>query len=347
VSRSLFPLRTLVIAALCACLFCDGLAAAQAPLDEALAALESRDAAVRRDGLLKLGAAGYPQAAGAVARLIGDPQADIRQTAIDTLLTLLLPHQEPPKRERRSRRRKPPTGEARVRQLLIDGMQPVRPVPVTAFEPLAEAMADADSPVRGSASYAFAILATSKLGLVPETARTRALASLVKMISSPYQETRLAAMEVAGRAFAAPPAGDPPARPIAGDALSNALVAAMNVPNMTDQRGAMEALGRLRDRRALQALGERFVYHREHGPRQQAVAALEALARIGDPATAGLIRPLVDSVWTRRNDTRLAMLFARARLFKDGSEEGLRKSVDDKKDGAQARAYLVELGLQP
>lgn len=340
-----FALRTLLVVCLCATF--DRVAAAQAVLDEALTALESRDATVRKDGLVRIAAAGYPQAAGAVARLIGDPQPEVRQAAIDTLLTLLLPQAPPPPKTRRRLRRSEPTGEARVRQTLIEGLRPVRPVPASAFEPLADAMADADSPVRGSASYAYAILATSKHGLVPEGARNRALAALVKMISAPYQETRVVAMEVAGRAFAAPPDGDPPMKPIAGDALSNALVAAMNMPNMTDQRGAMEALGRLRDRRALQALGERFVYHREHGPRQQAVVALEALARIGDPATSGLIRPLIDSVWTRRNDTRLAMLFARARLFKDGSEEGLRRSADDKKDGPQARAYLRELGLQP
>jgi HEAT repeat protein len=339
------------IVCLCVCLAMAGLgvlatpASAQSALDDATTGLSSRDTATRRDALAKIAAGGYPQAAGVVARLIGDPQPEIRQAAIDTLLTLLLPPQPVPKTRRE--RRAMPTGENRARQFLIDGAQPIRPVPASAFEPLVDAMSDADSPVRASASYAFGVLATSKHGLVPEASRTRALATLVKMITSPYQDTRILAMGVAGRAFAAPPDGDPPLVPIAGDALSNALVSAMNMKDMKDQRAAMEALGRLRERRALQSLSERFVYHREHGPRQHAVVALEALARIGDPATASLIRPLVDSVWTRRNDTRLAMLFARARLFNDGSEERLRRAADDKRNGAQARAYLLELGLVP
>lgn len=263
--------------------------------------LSSRDVTARREALTKIAAGGYPQAAGAVARLIGDPQPEIRQVAIDTLLTLLLPTQPKPTSqwERRRARRAPQTGESRARQLLIDGVQPIRRVPASAFDPLVEAMSDADSPVRAPASYAFGVLATSKLGLVPEAARTRA------------------------------------------------LVSAVNMSDVKDQRAAMEALGRLRERRALQSLSERFVYHREHGPRQPAVVALEALARIGDPATANLIRPLVDSVWTRRNDTRLAVLFTRTRLFKDGSDERLHREADDQKNGAQARAYLLELGLVP
>lgn len=332
--------RVLLVLALCAATP----AAGQPALDEALAALDSGDAAARKGALVKLAAAGYPQAAGPAARLVTDPRPEVRQAAIETVLALLLPRPAPaPRSRRRTRRRAEPTGEARIRQWLVEGQSPVRPVPAAAFDRLADAMADADSPTRASAAYAFAILATSRLGLVPEAPRDRAIATLVKMIASPYQDTRIAAMEVAGRAFAAPLDGDPPLEPVAGDALSNALVAAMNAANLTDQRAAMEALGRLRDRRALQALNERFVYHREHGPRQQAVAALEALARIGDPATASLIRPLIDSVWTRRNDTRLAMLFARARLFHDGSEEGLRRAADDRKTGPQARAYLEEL----
>lgn len=333
------------------CLALAGAVAAQAQsIEQAMAALGSRDAAVRKDALSKINAAKNPQAAGAVARLIADPQSDVQEAAIDTLLTLVLPPARPAERGNWHTFRpsaEPDNVEARARQALIAGMQPIRPVPPGAYDPLADLMSDADSRVRPAATYAFGVLATSKHGLVPERAKARALAAFVKMIGSPHQETRLVGMEVAGRAFAAPLDGDPPMTPFAGEALSDALVAAMNMPDMKDQAGAMEALGRLRDRRAAPSLSDRFVYHREHGPRQQAVVALEALARLKDATTASLIRPLVEDAWTRWDDTRLAMLFARARLFQDGSEERLRRAASDKKTGAQARAYLLELGLVP
>lgn len=329
---------------------CVALASAQSSVDQAVAALGSRDATARKDALTRINAAGNPQAAGAVARLIVDPQPDVQEAAINTLLTLVLPASPPAPRGNwhTFRRASGAQGvEARARQALVGRVQPVRPVPPGAFDPLTDVMSDADSRVRHSATYAFGVLATSTHGLVPERARARALATLARMIASPHRDTRLVAMEVAGHAFAAPLDGDPPTTSMAGEALSDALVAAMNLSDTTDQAGAMGALGRLRERRAAQALSERFVYHRQHGPRQQAVVALEALARLGDPTTASLIRPLIEDAWTRWGDTRLAMLFARARLFKDGSEDGLRKAVGDTKTGAQARAYLLELGLVP
>ncbi len=341
--------RPTIPVVVCLCLALAGTAGAQS-IDQAVAALSSRDAAVRKDALAKINAARNPQAAGAVARLIADPQPDVQEAAIGTLLTLVLP---PPAAAPRGSwhtfrpAAEPDRVEGRARQALIAGLQPVRPVPPGAFDPLADLMSDADSRVRPTATYAFGVLATSKHGLVPERAKARALAAFVKMIGSPHQDTRLVGMEVAGRAFAAPLDGEPPITPIAGEALSDALVAAMNVPDMKNRAGAMEALGRLRERRAAPSLSDRFVYHREHGPRQQAVVALEALARLNDPTTASLIRPLIEDAWTRWDDTRLAMLFARTRLFRDGSEERLRRAVGDKKTGAQARAYLLELGLVP
>jgi hypothetical protein len=326
------------------------LVSAQPAVDQALTGLSSRDATARKDALTKINASGNPQAAGAVARLIADPQADVQEAAIDTLLTLVLPASPAAPRGNWHTFRGASESqgvEARARQALVGGVQPVRPVPPGAFDPLTDLMGDADSRVRHAATYTFGVLALSKHGLVPDRARGRALATLVKMIASPHQDSRLVAMQVAGHAFAAPLDGDPPAAPIGGEALSDALVAAMNRPDMKDQAAAIEALGRLRERRAAPALSDRFVYHREHGPRQQAVVALEALARLNDPTTTSLIRPLIEDAWTRSDDTRLAMLFARTRLFQDGSEERLRRAVGDKKTGAQARAYLLELGLVP
>jgi HEAT repeat protein len=80
---------------------------------------------------------------------------------------------------------------------------------------------------------------------------------------------RLAAVRVAG-GLRVTSAGD-------------ALIAAVNDPQEAVRLAAMRALGDIRERRAVVALGEQFDFYRK-GP--AAVAAFDALARIGDPASA-------------------------------------------------------------
>jgi hypothetical protein len=109
----------------------------------------------------------------------------------------------------------------------------------------------------------------------------------------------------------------------------------------------MDALGRVREARAREALDERFAFHREQGPTALAVTALDALARLADPSTTEMVRTLATDRWARNGDPYLAVLFARERLLHDGSSATLKQAARDRLFAERARAYLAELGVTP
>ncbi len=315
---------------------------AQSSRDRMLDALRSEDLAVRRDGLQQVAAAGNPEAAGAVAALASDPDDQIQLAAIATLLDLLLPASGG-RQDRADKGRT--TGGAR--RAFETASEPARPVPASAFVPVAAAMSDASPQVRQEAAYAFGLLASSRQGLVPEAASAMAARALETMLAAPDAEARLAAIKVAGRVFRAPLAGPPPTPSLLPPTLLERLVAAMNQSEQAEQAAAMEALGRAREARALEALTERFAFHREQGPSTLAVAALDALARLAHPLTTEAVRALATDPWALNGDPYLAVLFARERLLADGSTATLRQAAQHRRFAERANAYLIELGATP
>jgi len=101
----------------------------------------------------------------------------------------------------------------------------------------------------------------------------------------------------------------------------------------------------LRETAAVPGLVERFNRHRTRD-RKLAAGALEALARIGDPQIADLVRGLVTDGWGDRDDAAgLAAAFAREKYLKDGSVARIEKAASHRALGPRARAYLAELGV--
>jgi hypothetical protein len=311
----------------------DGSVLAQTSREQLIEALRSPDANARREALQQLDRAGLPEAAGAVAALAADPDDDIQLMALDTLLNLLLNEHT--------------KGDDGPRRAFERGAEPARPVPASAYEPVATAMTDATAEVRLGASYAFGVLAMSKQGLVPQAAMGRAAQTLEEMLKDPAADVRLTAIAVSGRIFRASQAGPPPVPSALPEPLIEGLIASMNQPDPSEQAAAMEALGRAREARALDALTERLFYHRQNGPPELAVAALDALARLAHPSSVEMVRMLATDPWARNGDPYLAVLFARERLLKDGSSATLRLVLSDRRLGDRARAYLVELGRAP
>lgn len=305
--------------------------AAQGPHATALEALRSADAAERRDALARIDRAGLPADAGAVSALAADPDDAIQLAALDTLLDLLMTEA--------------PNGGARA--AFEAGIAPARPVPARAYEPVAQAMTDANPQVRLTATHVFGVLAASRHGLVPESAAAIARRALEPMVTDGPADLRVAAIGVSGRLFRASPAGPPPVPSLLPEPLIERLVAAMNEPDARVQAAAMETLGRAREARALDALTERLAYHRQQGPRELGVAALDALARLAHPSSTEMVRALATDPWSAEGDPYVAVLFARERLLHDGSAEALRKVVADPRLGARAQAYLAELVAAP
>lgn len=321
-----------------------GLAAtvhAQSSRDQAFEALRSPDASTRREALEQIHRAGNPEAAGAVAALATDPDDEIQRVAIETLLTLLLPEAS------NGRRSGGGQDENGVRRAFDGRIEPARPVPASAYGPVTAAMSDTNVQVRLSATYAFGVLASSKQGLVPEAATTTAISAIEQMLTDETIDVRLAAIGVSGRIFRASPAGPPPSPSALPEPLIEGLIAAMNQADPREQAAAMDALGRAREARALDALNERLSYHRQQGPPSLAVAALDALARIADPSSVEMVRTLATDRWAMNGDPYLSVLFARERLLNDGSTATLKLVASDRRLGERARAYLAELGATP
>ena len=127
--------------------------------------------------------------------------------------------------------------------------------------------------------------------------------------------------------------------------MTDAIFSMLNQEREIDQLAAIDALGLLREPSAVASLTERYYFYREGNKRALAGGALEALARIGDPPTAEIIKLLVADKWADGKDaTSLAVAFARERMLRDGSIAVIQQALDDKSRRGQARGYLAELG---
>lgn len=220
---------------------------------------------------------------------------------------------------------------------------PVLPVAPGAFvNPLA-LMTATTGKDRIDAAYAFAILAGPSGKAAAPQEVTAVAHVLVLMVNSEDRQSRIAGARVAGRILAVP--FDATTRPEVPNGLMDGIYRMLNEGNETELLAGMDAVGMMRDRSGVISLTDRYYYHREQGKRALAGGALEALARIGDPATVPVVQQLAGDKWADGKDsTALAVAFARERLLKDGSVAVIRAALDDKSRRDQARGYLAELG---
>ena len=198
---------------------------------------------------------------------------------------------------------------------------------------------------RIAAAYAFGILAGRSGRAASPQELAAAGQAFVGMIGSDDRKSRVAGARVAGRVFAAP-YDRSGARPAAPAGLADALFALLNRDDETDQLVAMDGIGLLREANAVTSLTERYYFYREGGKRALAGGALEALARIGNPSTGGIVKQVALDKWAAGKDaTALAVMFARERMLKDGSIAVIQQALEDKSRRNQARGYLAELGF--
>ncbi|MEO8682755.1 MAG: hypothetical protein ABI665_27145 [Vicinamibacterales bacterium] len=226
-----------------------------------------------------------------------------------------------------------------------DGVEPAIAVTPGSFAVPLAMLSSGEGRDRIEAAYAFGVLAGRSGRAAAPAELAAAGQSFIQMMASIDRRTRIAGARVAGRVFAVPlQAAAGTANLPAG--MLDAVFAVFNQDHEFDQLAAMDALGLLRATMAVTALTERYAFYRGAGQRALAGGALEALARIGEPSSVELVRQVAGDKWAGGKDsTALAVSFARERLLKDGSLVALQQALDDKSRRAQARGYLIELGV--
>ena len=220
----------------------------------------SPEAKVRRQALRALRERGGPEALALLGRLVGDPEVDIREGAIEAVIRLYV--HPPAKRSMKN---------AEDAFLFAPYRTTPYPVPAELSTALVKALADDYESVRRDAAYAVGITMTPP---VPDPVAFELVASL----SDKFPAVRIAAAQVLGRlrVFSA---GVP-------------LIGRINDEALDVRLAAMRAVGDVRDLRAVAALTEQFEFY-VRGVAGR--AAIDALARIADKQSRPLFEAQTDS----------------------------------------------------
>jgi HEAT repeat protein len=328
------------VMAITAALHASGMAAQDWP--SVIAQLRDGSSGRRMDALRKLRDAAYVPAIEYVAPLVTDPDDTVQLEAIDTELTFFL--LDPAAGHRSG-------GSTSLAQAAFDAGPLARTAsaaPAVLVDQLIAATADRNPRVRFDALHAVGVIAEAPLGN-EETRR------LIAGLQHGDPVVRTATARVLGR--------------LRATAAGDALVDALNDASEMVQQYATEALGLVRNDRAVQALTDRVNYYRKGA---QVDAALLALARIAHPSSRDLFRArlsdpepaarraaveglgrLRDTASLERvraleksdssSDVRLAGLFALDRMG-EPQLAGILLSLSQPVIGTQAREYLLEAG---
>jgi HEAT repeat protein len=242
------------------------LLAQQARFDDVIRNLRNPDPKVRLASVQLLHESRYPEAIGPMVPLVNDPIDQIQLEAISAELSFFLAQEVPVKK------RLGYVVEVRnpARASIAFEMGPLavepRSAPPELVDALLKAVDDENPKVRSEAIYTIGTIARP-----PVTGQQAAL--LIKALDHYDPLIRAAAARVVGRLEVAN----------AGDAL----IKGINDSQAPVRYASMRGLGLLRERRAVQALTEQFNFYAKG---EGAWSALDALARIGDPATVPLFK---------------------------------------------------------
>ena len=300
--------------------------------------IASPTASVRRQALRGLRERGGPETLSLLARLVADPELDIREGAVAGVIGVYVPTAA-----------KRSAGDAAAAFELSRFRGQLWPVPAELTVALVKALADEAPPMRRDSAYALGI------ALAPPVADAVAF-EITSSLSDREPSVRIAAARTLGR-LRVQAAGVP-------------LIGRINDEDLEVRLASMQALGDLREERAVNALADQFSYY------VRGVAgrsALTALGAIGHPSSvpvfeaqttsaypahrraayeglarsgrAGAIAPRIEAAMASEKDTRVvtAMAFALA----SAGHQGVNRIVDaltDRHNAENALAYLIDLG---
>jgi HEAT repeat protein len=241
-------------------------AAQQLRFDDVVRNLRNPDPKIRLSAVRLLRDAKYPESIEPMATLVVDPVDQVQLEAIAAELSFFLVEEVKGKRmlgfviERRN-----PAVAAVAFDLGPAAVWP-RPVPTALVSSLLQAIDDETARVRLEATYALGVIARPPLAADDQQ-------RLIKALDHYDPAVRAAAARVIGRVQLTG----------AGDALMKAI----NDSSADVRYAAMRALGSIKDTRAVAALTEQLAFYRKG---EGASAALDALAQIAQPASAGLFK---------------------------------------------------------
>jgi HEAT repeat protein len=333
------------------------------PFEQAIADLSSADTATRIRALQLLRDGAFPEAAVPIALLITDARDEVQLEAIAAELNIFLVEKIVTKKR--------VAGIVEVRNAIAaeaaftagPGVIGPQPVPFEVLTGLRAASRDDNPRVGLEAIYAFGVLCGEPAAGGRRDLLRTAGPDVAALVGAADPAMRYAAVRVMGRLFAHRP-DDEPIEATVGDAV----IAALNDSDRAVKAAALQALGAMHYDRAVQALTDLFQYY---GKGETAEAALDALARIANPASVPLfvqqltgkssalrgiaieglaragdatkVADIQTAAGADRSDTiALAVAFANARLA-NGSIDRIIEATTKSKLRDQAREYLVEL----
>lgn len=347
------------------------LAAAQTPGDQSVSKLADPDRKVRIEGMRELRDSNQPDAAAKIAVLLTDPVDAVQMEALATEVGLFLAEKPTP------RRYKAGIVEVRNRsgiEAAFDAGASAtsgQVIPPELITGLTAAMGDTSARVRLDSTYAYGTLVPTALARADVSDLKPGVDALRASLKDSEAQIRRAAARALGRLFGTF-GGVCTGRcaDLGGADVGDGLIDAMNDRSAGVRDAAMEALGVIRNERAIQALEERFTFHRRG---DEAESALDALARIGNPASLPLFRSLLKNddltiqrmaiegvarigrrelameiedlpKVTRAETTMVAAAFALHRLGRGSHVDRLVDAALTSSTAALGRGYLVELG---
>ena len=317
-------------------------AAGQAPAPPAMPQVaqdvENPSAKVRRQALRALRERGGPETLTLLARLLADPEPDIRESAVAGVIGVYV--QPPGKRS---------VGSAAAAFEVARFRVELWPVPDELSAALVKALADEWPSIRRDAAYALGIVLTPPIS---DAVAFEIEASL----SDREPSVRIAAARALGhlqvRTAAVP------------------LVGRINDEDLDVRLASMNALGDLRDAGAVVALTDQFTFYVRGAAGRAALSALGAIGQessnplfdaqttSGYPAhrraayeglarsgRAVAVAPRIEAAMASEKDSRvlIAMAFALAAAGRDGINRVL-DALADRDRADAALGYLVELG---
>jgi HEAT repeat protein len=248
------------------CLSAGAAAAQQLRFDDVVRNLRHSDPKTRLSAIQLLRDAKYPEAIAPMAPLVLDPIDEIQLEAIAAELSFFLEQDMKSKRMVGFVLEKRRSGIGRSAFDLGPYAVWPRPVPAELVTALLEAVDDDNEKVRLDAIYAAGVI-----GRPPLT--TEQTGRLTKALDHYDPAVRAGAAAVIGRLRVAE--------------SGEALIKAVNDSQAYVRYASMRALGAINEPRAIKALTDQLAYYKKG---EGAWSALEALARIGSPASIPLFR---------------------------------------------------------